>query len=45
MVNAIAVKTPGAIPNQAITKGTTNGKIIAPARGVAATNKRNILVH
>ena len=38
-----AVKTPGAIPNQAITNGTNNGKTSAPARGVIATNQRNIL--
>ena len=43
MVNAIAVKTPGAIPNQAITNGTNNGNKSAPVRGVIATNQRNIL--
>ncbi len=39
-----AVKTPGAIPNQAIINETTSGKVIAPARGVIATNRRNILL-
>jgi len=37
-----AVKTPGAIPHQAITMETVTGKRIAPATGVAATNQRNI---
>ena len=38
-----AVRTPGAIPNQAITIGTIKGNKIAPVRGVNATNQRNIL--
>ncbi len=37
-----AVKTPGAIPHQAITIETVKGKRIAPTIGVAATNQRNI---
>ena len=42
--NISAVKTPGAIPSQAITSETINGKRIDPANGVIATNKRNILL-
>ena len=42
MESTSTVKTPGAIPNQAMTIDTIKGKRIAPARGVATTNQRNI---
>ena len=37
-----AMKTPGPKPTLAIVRGTTSGKIMAPAKGVTATIKRNI---
>ena len=39
--NAKAI--PGPIPNLTIIIGTSNGKSIAPAKGVKATNNRNII--
>lgn len=37
-----ATTTPAPMLTRVITKGTTNGKAIAPARGVMATNQRMI---
>ncbi|WP_193742011.1 MULTISPECIES: hypothetical protein [Prochlorococcus] len=35
--------TPEDMPKRSIIIGTANGRIIAPAIGVSATNQRNIL--
>lgn len=43
VLSAKAINTPLEIPSQVITSGTTRGNIKAPATGVIATKKRNLL--